>query len=105
MTSDTERGSGAAGPGGPRKHSRTGLTRAAFLRLAGAGLAGLPGSGLVLGQEEKASDRMQTRPIPSSGEQLPLIGCGTYVGFDVGTDDAARGRLSGVLQALFEAGG
>ena len=29
---------------------------------------------------------MQTRPIPSSGEALPVIGCGTYVGFDVGAN-------------------
>jgi diketogulonate reductase-like aldo/keto reductase len=46
---------------------------------------------------------MHTRPIPSSGEQLPVIGCGTYRGFDVGS--GARGRLSQVLDALFAAGG
>ena len=28
------------------------------------------------------SARMLTRPIPSTGEALPVIGCGTYVGFD-----------------------
>ena len=26
--------------------------------------------------------KMNTRPIPSTGEALPVIGCGTYVGFD-----------------------
>ncbi len=46
---------------------------------------------------------MQTRKIPSSGEALPVIGCGTYRGFDVGT--AATGRLADVLDALFAAGG
>lgn len=46
---------------------------------------------------------MHTRPIPSSGEQLPVIGCGTYRGFDVG--GSAHGRLSEVLAALFAAGG
>lgn len=48
---------------------------------------------------------MHTRPIPSSGEPLPVIGCGTYVGFDVRPDDAVTKRLSGVLDALFDAGG
>lgn len=48
---------------------------------------------------------MQTRPIPASGEQLPVIGCGTYRGFDVGRQGAAYRRLPGVLDALFAAGG
>ena len=48
---------------------------------------------------------MHTRPIPSSGEPLPAIGCGTYVGFDAQPDEAANERLSGVLDALFSAGG
>jgi len=48
---------------------------------------------------------MQTRPIPSSGEQLPAIGCGTYRGFDVRPAGAAYSRLRSVLDALFAAGG
>ena len=48
---------------------------------------------------------IHTRPIPSSGEQIPVIGCGTYRGFDVGSDSAAHKRLHQVLAALFAAGG
>jgi aryl-alcohol dehydrogenase-like predicted oxidoreductase len=48
---------------------------------------------------------MHTRPIPSSGEQLPVIGCGTYRGFDVAPGGAAFRQLPGVLDALFAAGG
>jgi diketogulonate reductase-like aldo/keto reductase len=48
---------------------------------------------------------MLTRPIPSSGTPLPVIGCGTWRGFDVGSTAADRARLRGVLQALFDAGG
>ena len=48
---------------------------------------------------------MHTRAIPSSGEQLPVIGCGTYRGFDVGLNSAAYRQLPGVLDALFAAGG
>ena len=48
---------------------------------------------------------MHTRLVPSSGEQLPVIGCGTYRGFDVGRQSAAHERLHQVLAALFAAGG
>jgi len=48
---------------------------------------------------------MQTRPIPFSGEQLPVIGCGTYRGFDVRAESATYGRLHQVIAALFAAGG
>lgn len=48
---------------------------------------------------------MHTRPIPSSGEQLPVVGVGTYRGFDVDPGSAAFRRLPGVLDALFAAGG
>src|ERR1041384_5241962 len=48
---------------------------------------------------------MHTRPIPSTGEPLPVIGCGTYRGFDVQADRAAYRRLQQVLDALFAAGG
>jgi len=48
---------------------------------------------------------MLTRPIPSSGEALPVVGLGTYQVFDVGTARAARAPLAEVLRILFEAGG
>lgn len=48
---------------------------------------------------------MLTRKIPSSGEALPIIGLGTYKGFDVGTGLKERTALGGVLRALFSSGG
>jgi diketogulonate reductase-like aldo/keto reductase len=48
---------------------------------------------------------MQTRVIPSSGENLPVIGLGTWQTFDVGSDAAARKQLTQVLATLFDAGG
>ncbi|MDM0041593.1 aldo/keto reductase [Variovorax sp. J22G21] len=48
---------------------------------------------------------MNTRPIPATGEALPVIGCGTWIGFDVAPDSAEYRRLPGVLDALFAAGG
>jgi aryl-alcohol dehydrogenase-like predicted oxidoreductase len=49
--------------------------------------------------------RMSSRPIPSTGELLPVIGVGTYLNFDVapGADDYAA--LPAVLDRLFAAGG
>jgi diketogulonate reductase-like aldo/keto reductase len=48
---------------------------------------------------------MLTRRIPSTGEQLPVIGIGTYKGFDVGSGREARVHVGGVLQTLYSAGG
>ncbi|BBP98621.1 aldo/keto reductase [Burkholderia sp. SFA1] len=48
---------------------------------------------------------MHTRPIPSTGEKLPIVGCGTWRTFDAGDDLARRRELAGVLRALFAAGG
>jgi diketogulonate reductase-like aldo/keto reductase len=48
---------------------------------------------------------MLTRPIPSSGEPLPVIGCGTYVAFDKSPGSSAYAALPGVLEALLASGG
>jgi len=45
------------------------------------------------------------RKIPSTGELLPVVGCGTWRTFDVGDDRAAQDRLAGVLRVLFASGG
>ncbi|HZX96048.1 MAG TPA: aldo/keto reductase [Myxococcales bacterium] len=48
-----------------------------------------------------AAPRMRTRPIPRSGEQLPVIGMGTWRTFDT----EQRDELGSVVRALFDAGG
>jgi diketogulonate reductase-like aldo/keto reductase len=48
---------------------------------------------------------MNTRPIPSTGEALPVIGCGTYIGFDHAPGSAEYPLLPGVVGALLDAGG
>ncbi len=48
---------------------------------------------------------MHTRKIPSNGEALPVVGCGTWRTFDVGTQPAERAPLAEVLRILFEAAG
>jgi diketogulonate reductase-like aldo/keto reductase len=48
---------------------------------------------------------MNKRPIPSTGDMLPVVGCGTYRTFDVGNDPKAQAGLADVLRVLFDAGG
>ena len=48
---------------------------------------------------------MLTRPIPATGEAMPVIGFGTWQTFDVGADKAALAQRREVLQVLFDAGG
>ncbi len=55
--------------------------------------------------EPAAAGRMLTRPIPKSGEQIPVIGMGTWQTFDVGTSAAERAPLAEVLRRFFAAGG
>src|SRR2546428_12193724 len=45
------------------------------------------------------------RPVPSTGEPLPVIGIGTWQTFDVGTGAAERAPLREVLKAFAAGGG
>lgn len=74
------------------------LTRIQFMKLCAAAIA-LPWSRAI------AAEPMTMRPIPSTGEKLPVVGIGTYRTFDVGGNIAAREPLGEVLRLLFEAGG
>jgi diketogulonate reductase-like aldo/keto reductase len=47
-----------------------------------------------------AQHRIMTRKIPSTGEELPAIGLGTWQTFDVGADAAGRAPLREVLKLL-----
>ena len=45
------------------------------------------------------------KPIPSSGEALPLVGLGSWITFNVGDDPVARDACAQVMRAFFAAGG
>jgi diketogulonate reductase-like aldo/keto reductase len=47
---------------------------------------------------------MLTRPIPSTGEALPVIGLGTWQTFDVSGSQSVREPLANVLTAFVEGG-
>jgi len=48
---------------------------------------------------------MQMRAIPSTAEQVPVIGCGTWPTFDVGSSAAQCVPLIEVLRTLVAGGG
>ncbi|WP_175941613.1 aldo/keto reductase [Caballeronia sp. BCC1704] len=74
-----------------------------FLRATAAAALALPGVGASAA--DAAIEPMHRRPIPSTGEALPVVGCGTWRTFDVGNDAARRRELADVLRVLFAAGG
>jgi diketogulonate reductase-like aldo/keto reductase len=76
------------------------LTRAEFLAGAGASVLAL-----LAPPSAAAETKMLTRPIPSTGEAMPVIGLGTWQTFDVGNNAAIRPQLRDVLKRLFDAGG
>ncbi|WP_205813692.1 aldo/keto reductase [Burkholderia sp. Ac-20365] len=53
----------------------------------------------------KPLPQMERRKIPSTGEPLPIVGCGTWRTFDVDNDPNGLARLADVLKTLFAAGG
>jgi len=48
---------------------------------------------------------MLQRAIPSSGEQLPVVGLGTWIQFDVGASHPEREALKEVLKHMYAKGG
>ena len=83
-----------------------GTSRRGALGMIGAGVAGILGAPVgawAIGAPGRSA--ILTRPIPSSGEALPVIGLGTWQTFDVGSDPAARAPLEAVLGSFVELGG
>jgi diketogulonate reductase-like aldo/keto reductase len=52
-----------------------------------------------------AGSAILTRPIPSTGATIPVVGLGTWQTFDVGPGSAERAPLAEVLAAFVELGG
>lgn len=78
------------------------FSRRAVLRLlATAGASAVVPAGIGAAQHAG----IVTRPVPSSGEPLPVIGLGTWVTFNVGDDAVAREECARVMAAFFAEGG
>ncbi len=79
------------------------LTRRRYLQLATAVCATV-GSGVarVLGQD---GDTINTRPIPSSGEELPIVGLGSSASFRNLANEGNTEAIKAVFEALLDGGG
>lgn len=78
------------------------ITRRTFIRAAAAAtLAPLLWPSAALSQQSRPA----SRPIPSSGEALPLVGLGSWSTFNVGNDRLARDACAEVMRNFFLAGG
>lgn len=75
--------------------------RRALARLAGAATS-LVVPGPTVTQSRRAP---LTRRIPKSGEEIPVVGLGSWITFNVGDDTVARDECAAVIRAFFEAGG
>src|SRR5215217_8986720 len=74
------------------------LSRRSFL-LSGAATAFCSATGA-------AQDRpVYTKPIPSTGEPLPVVGLGTWITFNVGNDPKLKDECTAVMATFFGAGG
>ena len=71
-----------------------------MLALAGAGIVS---GGFKL--QNFISEKMLTRKIPASGEDLPVVGLGTWQTFDAGSSESERKTLKEVLTLMKEKGG
>ena len=56
-------------------------------------------------QTSQSPSTAASKPVPSTGESVPLVGLGTWITFNVGNDRAARDGCAEVMRAFFEAGG
>lgn len=76
------------------------MNRRSFLKAAAAVTAG----GALAAPAAKVN-AMRTRKIPRTGEEIPVVGLGTWQTFDVGTGKSDREPLAEVLRLFFSAGG
>src|SRR6188768_3434423 len=90
---------------GDSRRSNFVLTRRDALRLlVGAGFAASCGAAGVASDRPTTTSPLIRRRIPATGEELPVIGLGTWQTFDAGTSAAARAPLADVLGRFAAAG-
>jgi diketogulonate reductase-like aldo/keto reductase len=77
--------------------TRRSFVQATLYTLAGATAAPIPGWA--------QAGAFATRRIPSTSEEIPAVGLGTWITFNVGDDPVLRNECAAVMAAFFAAGG
>lgn len=77
------------------------LSRRKALKQIGVGAMALALPKLSMAE----TDQIMKRAIPSSGEQIGIVGLGTWQTFDVGDSSSQQEPLKAVLRALVQSGG
>ncbi len=83
------------------KSSRRGF----LLNAAALSAAGIVNPGAAFADDAAITSPTITKAIPSTGEQVPVIGMGTWVTFDIGHEPSLRDAQCEVLNKFFELGG
>jgi len=65
----------------------------------------LAAAGIVRPTASAGAPAVLTKPIPATGEALPVVGMGSWITFNVGGDAELRAARTEVLRAFFAAGG
>lgn len=65
----------------------------------------LSGATATAAAQSGISARPLAKRIPSSGEEIPAVGLGSWITFNVGDDAEARARCADVMRQFFAAGG
>jgi diketogulonate reductase-like aldo/keto reductase len=76
-----------------------------LVSLLGAANAWAQGVPATRSPAEPSSGPSLMRAIPSSGEQIPALGLGSWITFNVGNDRAARAQCTEVMREFFATGG
>jgi aryl-alcohol dehydrogenase-like predicted oxidoreductase len=85
---------------------RSGVDRRQVLALGvGFAASAWAGSSRALAEAQTGTGTLIARPIPHSGEALPVIGLGTSEVFDIGDDAAQRRACADVVRRLIAGGG
>lgn len=76
-------------------------TRRNFNALLAAGLPAV----LLSGPKARGQQDILAKPVPSTGELLPVVGLGSWITFNVGRDQQGMKSCTEVIRAFFAAGG
>ncbi|RZL89938.1 MAG: aldo/keto reductase [Variovorax sp.] len=86
-------------------NQRAAPTRRELLKGAAALLPSIAWTPIGRAEAAPAAPGAASKPIPSTGEKLPVVGLGSWITFNVGSDRVAADGCADVMRAFFEAGG